>query len=291
MWNRTAISLMLRQALIMYLLPTRIGRVALPRSSRPGLDAPIVVGGTGGSGTRVVKTLLSQSDVFMGGDLNAAGDAMPFEPLLERWINPLLARTSSLSYRLGDVTWQLRRQVAGEFRRKLWHHLTDLPPDSIRWGWKNPRSLYILPFVHAVFPRMYFVHVMRDGRDIAMSDNQNQYRKHYTSLFGCGPGDNHLIESCRMWARTNADAADWGETTLGRRYVRLRLEDLCATPEETAAGLLDELGLDPGRAAGVIGSLLRLPTIGRWRTLPEELGERMTVAASLTLRRFGYHRL
>ena len=46
------------------------------------------------------------------------------------------------------------------------------------WGWKEPRSIYLLPFFHRHLPGLRFLHVVRDGRDMAFSENQNQLRKH-----------------------------------------------------------------------------------------------------------------
>ena len=33
-------------------------------------------------------------------------------------------------------------------------------------------------FFHAISPALRFLHVVRDGRDMALSENQNQLRKH-----------------------------------------------------------------------------------------------------------------
>ena len=44
------------------------------------------------------------------------------------------------------------------------------------WGWKGPRSIYFLPFYQAVFGDNFrFLHVLRDGRDVAYGDNQMQF--------------------------------------------------------------------------------------------------------------------
>ena len=54
---------------------------------QPGIDHtasnPVVIGGTGGSGTRAVQSALAAAGVFMGERLNESGDAMDFEPFLD----------------------------------------------------------------------------------------------------------------------------------------------------------------------------------------------------------------
>ena len=57
------------------------------------MRAPIVIGGSGGSGTRVLRNALIAAGVFMGTRVNDAGDALDFEPWLDCRINHILAAT------------------------------------------------------------------------------------------------------------------------------------------------------------------------------------------------------
>ena len=80
---------------------------------------------------------------------------------------------------------------------------------------------------------MSFLHLVRDGRDMALSDNQNQPKKHYQALFGDAYEACHdAAPECaiRLWATANSQVADWGERELGNRYMRVRFEDVCASP-------------------------------------------------------------
>ena len=56
-------------------------------------------------------------------------------------------------------------------------HLADLPRSATAWGWKEPRSIYLVPFLDAAMPSLRFLHFVRDGRDMAFSENQNQLRQ------------------------------------------------------------------------------------------------------------------
>lgn len=271
------------------LLRTRAGqRLAESLGLAKSLRHPIVVGGTGGSGTRAVRDLLIRAGVSMGTNVNGPGDALDFEPFLGRWINPILESTETLAFRAEDLPASIRRRATREFHRRMRRYLRTIPSGQ-RWGWKNPRSIYILPLIHFLIPGFYFVHVVRDGRDMAVSSNQNQYRKHFSSLFHATRSEaEQVMESCTMWARTNGEVADWCERVLGNRYVRLRLEDLCKTPREVAANLLGALDLEVSRADDAVIALKTPATIERWRTLPNEISERLTSVAGDTLRRFGY---
>ena len=96
--------------------------------------------------------------------------------------------------------------------------------------------MYVLPLIHARFPKMSFVHVLRDGRDMAVSDNRNQLRKHYAALFGEPSSELDHQAALRLWSATNVMVARWGERVLGERYLQVRFEDLCQRPEELLRG-------------------------------------------------------
>lgn len=272
-------------------LRTRVGqRLAETLGMAKSLRCPIFVGGTGGSGTRAVRDLLILAGVSMGTNVNGPGDALDFEPWLERWINPIMQSTGTLDYRVEEVPASIRVPATRKFHRRMRRYLRTIPSGR-RWGIKNPRSIYVLPLIHSLIPGMYFVHVVRDGRDMAVSSNQNQYQKHFGALFRTTRSDvNPAEESCAMWARTNGEVSDWGERVLGRRYVRLLLEDLCKRPVEVAANLLRALDLDASRAPDAVAALKTPSTIDRWKTLPNETAERLTSIAGETLRRFGYQK-
>lgn len=37
------------------------------------------------------------------------------------------------------------------------------------WGWKYPETLFVMPVVKQLFPKTKFIHVIRDGRDVCLS--------------------------------------------------------------------------------------------------------------------------
>jgi hypothetical protein len=257
--------------------------------ARLGGDAarPIVVGATGGSGTRAVHGALARAGAFMGRELNHAGDAMAFEPLLDTYINRVLENTQGLDYRAADLPEGLRAALLEELAEVVARYRADRPERAPAWGWKNPRSMYLLPLIAEVCPGLRFIHLVRDGRDMALSDNQNQLNKHFAALFGAAPGTDGEpapVASIRLWARVNLDVARWGERRLGRRYVRLRFEDLCARPDAEMGALLARFGLSPDGAAAVV----KPDSIGRWREADPALIGRLDAAGGDGLRTFGY---
>ena len=86
----------------------------------------------------------------------------------------------------------------------------------------------------------------------------------------------------------NRRAADFGDQTLGRNYLRLRFEDLCEQPVDTVARLLEFVD-GRGDPATLAREEVRPPdTLGRWRSEPPSLIARLEEAGGDGLRRFGY---
>ena len=272
------------------LLPSAFGQGLARALGREGLCRPVVIGATGGSGTRAVRAVLEHAGVFMGANVNNVGDAMDYEPLLDELINRILEEARSTDYDVGRLSPRLREEAIARLAAQVRVYLADRPRDAGRWGWKNPRSMYILPLIHAVFPDLHFVHVVRDGRDMAISPNQWQFRKHYHAMFRRTAEDGEVpVASCALWGRANLGVADWGERTMGRHYIRIRLEDLCTRPLETVTGLLHRLGLDTARATAASALVQTPPSLYRWQRHVDEATLRaLEEVSGPALRRFGY---
>jgi hypothetical protein len=191
---------------------------------------PIVVGGSGGSGTRAVARFLARNGVAMGRCVTEAGDAHAFVDVLEALISPILEATGSLDYGLCAIPVDLRTRALKMITLAVDRHRGS-STGCHRWGFKNPRQMFILPLLLDIFPDLIFVHVVRDGRDMLLSANQNQPRKHYTALFGePNPGGHQA--SARFWGTVNLQAAICGERTASSGYVPVRIEDLCGKDRE-----------------------------------------------------------
>jgi hypothetical protein len=245
------------------------------------LHGPNVIGATGGSGTRALAKVLRTSGMYTGADLNDYEDALPFGAFSDRWINRVVA-----SQEAGTD-----QALAEAMRRDLDHvledHLAGMPPGAGCWGWKEPRSIYLVSFFDGAMPSLRFLHFIRDGRDMAFSDNQQQLRKHGRAVIGRVDPFRTWARSIRLWARINTEAADYCEQALGERYLRVRFEDLCAEPRETIEQVFDFFRIDGDAAAA--SAVVRPPsTLGRWRTKSPRVIERLNELAGPALERFGY---
>jgi hypothetical protein len=240
---------------------------------------PWVIGATGGSGTRVVARIVRECGVFMGENLNPAGDSLELSKFVDKWV-PMY------SGRSGDTP--NRATMERDFEQAIGEHLAPFLDRSRPWGWKSPPSMYLVPFLHQQFPRLRFLHLVRDGRDMAFSVNQNQLRKYGPAILSEEENRWSLpVRSVALWSRANLQAAVYGEKTLKDCYRRIRFEDLCYEPVATVARILEFFELD-----GNVSALAELPSapvsIGRWRDQDSDLLESVQEVGHEALRAFGY---
>jgi hypothetical protein len=163
-------------------------------------DGPGVIGATGGSGTRVLARAVLRAGMFLGDDRNRSEDALDFGAFSDRWVNPYVAGGHA-----PDLVRELRALVA---RQRA-------DADGRPWGWKEPRTVFLLPLLDEQLQGLRFLHLVRDGRDLAFSSNQVQLRKHGEAVLG--PSDDpEPLRSIALWREVNLRAADCGER-LGER--------------------------------------------------------------------------
>jgi Sulfotransferase family len=246
------------------------------------VPGPNAIGATGGSGTRVVARIVREGGMFTGADLNAYEDALPFGAYSDRWINEFVQAGGQ------PAPPELLARMRGDLDALVRSHLGDLPPSARVWGWKEPRSIYLVPFYDAAMPSLRFLHFLRDGRDMAFSENQNQLVKHGDALLGDDlRKEKTPVRSIAVWNRVNSAAADYGESRLGERYLRVRFEDLCAQPTETVQRIFDFFGLD-GDAEAAAGEVRPPDTLGRWQLRRKGIVDALHRTAEPALARFGY---
>lgn len=260
----------------------------LPSCPLPG---PLIIGGTGGSGTRAVAGVVRRAGLWIGDNLNVSLDAVDFGLYSNRWIDFFLERTDHWRRSLSDDDGTAMR---AELVPLLERHLAPLaageqPGRWTAWGWKEPRSMYLLPLWDSLFPSLRFLHLVRDGRDMALSANQNQLRKHGVAMLGTGLAEQpEAVRSIALWSRVNVMVAKFAARRLGNRYLRIRFEDLCRDPAVIVAQVLAfaNVRADPRALAAEI---IHPPaSLGRWRRCDPQLLAALHREAQATLTTFGY---
>jgi hypothetical protein len=128
--------------------------------------------------------------------------------------------------------------------------------------WINKTSTYVdyAPLLKAVFPNMLFVHVVRDGRDVAVDMVREQV------IAQTHP------EAMTTWCRSVREGVVFGRAC-PESYVEIRFEDLLANPEVALGRVLDRLG--ESGASGIVskhhnaGGSFDLSRCGLWEDAME----------------------
>ncbi len=126
-----------------------------------------------------------------------------------------------------------------------------------RLGYKDPADVFNLPILAELLPTARFIHVIRDGRDVALSMLKFDW------------GQQNLYTACRYWARSVSKCRHDG-AVLGDRYFELRLEDLVLNTDDVAYSMGEFInrGENPEqitRLVNTINQKKELDTLYGWK--------------------------
>jgi hypothetical protein len=102
--------------------------------------------------------------------------------------------------------------------------------DKRRWGDKTPPYLDRMTDVWASYPAARFIHIIRDGRDVALSVKDQPF------------GPNSLDDAARSWVERIERARR--QATLVPHYLEVVYEDLVRDPERELRRICDYVRLD-----------------------------------------------
>ena len=216
-------------------------------------QAPVVIGGVGGSGTRLVTQVLREQGIQFGGSLNESLDNL--------WYTLLFVRRSILLKPRGDLeqlAWLFTNAMrhgadipaellplvreAAEYDRgpALRRSVLQAAADSLlnsrqiddepgRWGWKQPNSHVVIAQLNSVFPLMKYIYVVRNGLDMAFSYNQNQLQYFWGDMMLDGDVSPSPRNSLRYWVASYKRVLA-EQVQLGQRLYVLDFDQMCAEP-------------------------------------------------------------
>jgi hypothetical protein len=229
-------------------------------------DSPVAIGGIGGSGTRVVAELLARCGLHIGEDLNDPNDNLWFTLLFkrvetldltddqfERVMRLFFARMrgEDVADRLVDLPF-LNGLTASRpdhdqpwLEARLARFLASPAPGSSprRWGWKEPNTQIVCDRLLRAEPHLRYIHVVRNGFDMAFSTNQNQLRLWGRWIMGrdiAVTPRNSLAFWCAAHRRLETIAERFPE-----RFLFVRFEALLDDPATFGGEIARFAGLPP----------------------------------------------
>lgn len=262
-----------------------------PRGQTPGSpQVPVAIGGMGGSGTRLVARIVGQLGWYLGDDLNAAVDNLWFTLLFKRIElgqsdggngEFILAVETFRTAMTGGcrLTAEQEAWVSGLGADRPQHDSAWLQQRiesllvstrtsqrrSQPWGWKEPNTHVFLDRLAGAYPDMKYIHVVRNGLDMAYSSNQNQLHL-WGPLFLGGKPEPAPRGALKYWCAMQRRIACVAEQMPGR-FLMVSYDALCRAPAEQLEALMDFVGVtpDPATRAAALACVRVPDTIGRFK--------------------------
>ena len=242
----------------------------------------VAIGGVGGSGTRIVAQLIKDVGFYLGNDLNSANDNLSFTLLFKRprWFIRHVARREVIFQGLdifsramtGDslsvadfefifnavADMSVRGHDQFKNGRGLWPFVRarkmirpkKLDFSSVAgWGWKEPNTHIYLEYLKSHFEDLRYIHLMRNGLDMAYSRNQAQLFNWGPLLGVKVPNSPRLLPraSLSYWVKANQKTIAIGKELGEEKFLLINFDKLCATPEPEVDRLLSFLRIDNTR--------------------------------------------
>ncbi len=176
-----------------------------------------------------------------------------------------------------------------------------------RWIEKTPDNIAFIPFLKTVFPKAKYIHIIRDGRDVAVSSYQARHQ--WGTHINCNGKrlENTIINCLKRWNLWLSQFQQW-IVEFDLDVHALKYEDFIANPRKTVEGVLSFIDepwddrvlnyLDfshdlPSREMGTKDVISKekfsSDSVGRWKidfVLTDKL--RYKFVAGKTLKQFGY---
>jgi len=212
-------------------------------------NAPVFVLGCPRSGTTVLYHMLlssggfavyrAESNVFnllvpRFGNLSSAANR---QKLMEYWIRSKLFRASGLDAREINAKIMAECRTGGNFLRIVMEE-TARKQGASRWADCTPDHLLYIPEIKRELPDALIIHIIRDGRDVALS-----YVKQGWAYPLPWDRNAHLEVAGLYWKWIVRKGREYGRK-LGADYREVRFEDLVTDPRRTLAELSGFVGQD-----------------------------------------------
>lgn len=272
--------------------------------------APVFVLGSPRSGTTLLYDMLlssggfavylAESNVFnvLGPRFGDFGSRETRKRVLDAWLNSKLFRATGLSS--AEIEKRILEDChsTGDFLRIVMDGMVR-SQGMQRWAENSPEGLLHLPAIKRQIPDALILHIIRDGRDVAMSLGKVKYVRplpweERQSLLGAGAYWEWMVEHGRRFGKLFAND-----------YLEIHFEGLISSPQQTLnqIGCFLDHDLDYERIRRVgYGSVSKPNTsfraespdaghspVGRWKNgfTPQQL-EKFERMVGATLRKLGY---
>ena len=100
------------------------------------------------------------------------------------------------------------------------------------WGWKEPNTHIILERLLKYYPKMKYIHLMRNGLDMAFSENQNQVKLWGRQLLKESDFINIHYASLKYWCLVHKNIIKLGKKMGLDYFLLINFDKLCLEPRK-----------------------------------------------------------
>jgi hypothetical protein len=238
----------------------------VPSGSGPAIDAampwnqrPVFVVGCPRSGTTLLYHMLLSSGGFVvhtrethafdriGPSFGNLATRRDRERLIEEWRSTSLEKTNVDPAEIQARVLSECENVGDVLKLTMQTMASDQKVD--RWAEKTPDHILYLHEIKRTLPDALIIHIIRDGRDVALSLNTQSWVR----AFPWDKGREVLV--CGLYWAWMIEVGRQLASTLGSDYLEVHFEDLLHTPSATLAKvgqfIQHDLDYDRIRQAGI----------------------------------------
>ncbi len=261
------------------------------RSKMLAAQEPLVIMGRGKSGTRLLAWACQELGFALGATHRSKTGDLDDRRFLSvvKWIarRHISAAKSDAGTRRFDVMCFQREA------HRVWQRLSNSPEAHLGWGWKWPETYLILPYVHVTFPRARFVHLVRDGRDLAFKrhltdDPRRALGKALLTRLGAR-GQPHHLQAARSWQFQVEQYRKYAERIPPAQRLETTYEALCGDPAGEMARIADFLRVPFSEACREhVNANFNQSLIGAWQAEDSARVAEVEAVIGDTLASLGY---
>ena len=139
-----------------------------------------------------------------------------------------------------------------------------------RWGWKEPNTHIILAQLLEFFPELKYIHIIRNGLDMAYSSNQNQPKlwgnEYLNKPYEVGPAF-----SLSYWCEVHKNIIDMKKRFHDNIHL-IYFENLCSDPLFEIGKMLDfcQIYYDNNTLLSLAQKVISPQSMGRFRQFGTE---------------------
>jgi len=226
---------------------------------------PIIISGLGGSGTRVIVTILNEIKFDFGYDVNKAFDDLSFTLLfkLPKNFRSKFKKRSKYVKRRIKIHYKLLNNIKLNFNdyliilksgllhlfhfrrydykwiyKRLKNIIYNRRKSLVLWGWKEPHAITFIEDLYFEYPKSKFILLIRNGLDMVYTKNDQQFHN-YANYFGLDKRDTSEVNKFEFWYRFNKYAIGTGQNLFKDNFHITYYEDLAENNRDSISEIIN----------------------------------------------------